>query len=159
MIVKGSNLLIETIDKIKQKNINPKIQNNNLATNAPKLDKNLSRIDWGKSAINIHNLIRGLSPIINKKEMLKDVSICPGAWCILQVSKTKKIHTKILLSKFHKSTNNNLMSMETDNKSFLKINLLSGSIFIEKIQVAGKKAMNISDFLSGNKIDENWKII
>ena len=157
MIVKGSNLLIETIDKINRKNITPKIQNNNLATHAPKLDKNLSRIDWRESAINIHNLVRGLSPVINEKEDLQ-ISIFPGAWFMFKIDKAKEIRTKLLLSKFHKETNKKFMSINTDNKSYLRINLLSGSIFIEKLQIAGKKAMSISEFLSGNKINENWEI-
>ena len=159
LMKKGSDLLIKTINGIEDNNISPIFQKNDLATDAPKINKDLTRINWKDSAINIHNLIRGLSPVLNENETLKDVSICPGAWFMFKTSTTKIIRTKILLSKFEKKTNNIIGSLETDNSSFLKINLSEGSILIEKLQIAGKKSMNTSQFLVGNKIDLNWKIL
>lgn len=159
LMEKGSQLLIKTIEDIEKNNIFPISQDNNLAVNnAPKISKEITKINWNDSARNIHNLIRGLSPILNKNKQLKNISICPGAWFLFKISEIKEIRTKILLSKFDNSTNNKNMNIETDNKSFLKINLSDGSIFIEILQVAGKKPMHVSEFLLGNKIDKNWKI-
>ena len=39
-----------------------------------------------------------------------------------------------------------------------KINLSDGSIYIEKLQIAGKNAVTISQFLLGNKVDNKWTI-
>ena len=90
--------------------------------------------------------------------MLKDVSICPSAWFLFHTSEKKDIRTKLLLSKYSSKTNNKTGSLETDNKSYLKINLSDGSIYIEKLQVAGKNAITISQFLLGNKVDKKWTI-
>ena len=43
-------------------------------------------------------------------------------------------------------------------KSFLKINLNNGSIHINKIQLEGKKVINISQFLLGHKVNKKWII-
>jgi len=156
---KGSALLLTTINKIRENNISATIQNQDLAIqNAPKLTKELTKIDWTKNASEIHNLIRGLSPVLSSTENLKDVAICPSTWFLFKTEQKKEIRVKLLLSRFSSETNNNIMSLETDQKTFLKVNLSEGSIFIEKLQVAGKNAVNISQFLLGNKITEKWTI-
>ena len=155
---KGSKLLLETIQDIQNNKLSPFVQNNKLATTgAPKLTKELTKIDWNKSATEIHNLIRGLSPVISENETLKDVAICPSTWFNFKVDEIE-IRVKLLLSSFSERTNNKTGTIETDNKSYLKINLLGGSINILKLQVAGKNAVNISQFLLGNKIDNSWKV-
>jgi len=156
---KGSNLLENTINLIEQNKVNSINQEKELAIKeAPKLNKELTRIDWNMEAKDIHNLIRGLSPFLTEKENLKDVSICPSAWFNLITENKKVFRVKLLLSRFTKQTNNKILSIETDQKSFFKINLNKGSIFIEKLQLAGKNAINISQFLSGNKLNEKWII-
>ncbi|MBT6809121.1 MAG: methionyl-tRNA formyltransferase [Flavobacteriales bacterium] len=155
---KGSDLLLKTIDKIKNQITKTIIQNSDLAiSEAPKLTKELSKINWEINAKEIHNLIRGLSPILSENEILKEVSICPSAWFNFKVN-DKEIRTKLLLSKFSDKTNNKIGKIETDNKTYLKINLKKGSIFIEKLQIAGKNAVNISQFLLGNKVDGSWTV-
>ena len=89
---------------------------------------------------------------------MKDVSICPSSWFWIHTSEGKNIRIKLLLSKYSSKTNNKSGSLETNNKSSLKINLSDGSIYIEKLQVAGKNAVNISQFLLGNKVDNKWTI-
>ena len=50
----------------------------------------------------------------------------------------KRYEAKLILSTYSNQTNNNLLSIETDQKSFLKINLNNGSIHINKIQLEEK---------------------
>jgi len=156
---KGSYLLDNTINLIEKNKVHSINQKQELAhKQAPKLTKELTRIDWEKDAKHIHNLIRGLSPFLSEKENLKDVSICPSAWFNLITENGKVLRVKLLLCRFSKHTNNKILSLESDQKSFLKINLNKGSIFIEKLQLSGKKVVNISQFLSGNKLNEKWII-
>ncbi len=58
----GAGLVVETIDLIESGNYRLTEQDNSLATPAPKITKDICRIEWSKSAREIHNLIRGLSP-------------------------------------------------------------------------------------------------
>ena len=159
LMKKGSKLLYQTIKQVLNKrNISASPQKDQLATKAPKLNKKMTRIDWKGSVQNIHNLIRGLSPVLDEKNILKDVSIFPGAWCKFITPENQEIRAKILLTELEVNNKEKLSIIETDNKSFLKINLNDGSILIKKIQLAGKRPMDISEFLLGNKINEDWKI-
>jgi len=156
---KGSILLLKTINGIQEKDLSPVLQDDSLSTmEAPKLTKELTKIDWNKPATEIHNLIRGLSPVLSENKLLKDVSICPSAWFLFHTSEGKDVRTKFLLSKYSSKTTNKSGSLDTDNKSYLKINLSDGSIYIEKLQIAGKNAVTISQFLLGNKVDNKWTI-
>ena len=58
----GGDLLIKTIDLIEKGRFTTIRQDHSKATPAPKIDPELGRIDWNKSALEIHNLARGLSP-------------------------------------------------------------------------------------------------
>ena len=116
---------------------------------APKLNKELQKINWQKSIIEIHNKIRGLSPFIDQTTMLKDVSICPCAWFFLN-SKRVKIQKSSIVEIVNKER-----YLDTDNKNYLNINFKNKALSLEIIQIEGKKPMNIKQFLQGNKIDSS----
>ena len=116
---------------------------------APKLNKELQKINWQKSIIEIHNKIRGLSPFIDQTTMLKDVSICPCAWFFLN-SKRVKIQKSSIVEIANKER-----YLDTDNKNYLNINFKNKALSLRIIQIEGKKPMNIKQFLQGNKIDSS----
>ena len=116
---------------------------------APKLNKELQKINWQKSIIEIHNKIRGLSPFIDKNTMLKDVSICPCAWFFLN-SKRVKIQKSSIVEIVNKER-----YLDTDNKNYLNVNFKNKALSLEIIQIEGKKTMNIKQFLQGNKINSS----
>lgn len=58
----GANLLIETLQKLEKKEIQAITQNDSEATYASLINKEDFMIDWNKSAIEIHNQIRGFYP-------------------------------------------------------------------------------------------------
>ncbi|MEG1427822.1 MAG: methionyl-tRNA formyltransferase, partial [Oscillospiraceae bacterium] len=58
----GAKLLLETIDKLETLQIVPKKQDDKLVTYAPMISKEMSEIDWTKSATLLQNQIRGLNP-------------------------------------------------------------------------------------------------
>ena len=53
----GAELLVETLDSLDDITATPQAHNN--ATHAPLIEKSLGHIDWTKSAVQLHNLIRG----------------------------------------------------------------------------------------------------
>ena len=59
----GSKVVLQTVEMIDSGNYKLKNQDDSLATPAPKITKEICKIDWNKPAREIHNLIRGLSPI------------------------------------------------------------------------------------------------
>lgn len=58
----GPKFLVGTLKNIKENLVKANIQNEEKVSLAPKLTKELGRIDWKKSSDEIHNLIRGLLP-------------------------------------------------------------------------------------------------
>ncbi len=62
MADKGGGLLVRTLDMIESGNVTTMKQDDSQASPAPKIYPELGRVDWTKSAHEIHNLVRGLSP-------------------------------------------------------------------------------------------------
>ncbi|MCC5616490.1 methionyl-tRNA formyltransferase [Nostoc sp. CHAB 5836] len=58
----GGDLLVETLLKLERKEIQPIPQDNLAATYAPLIQKQDYALDWSKSAIQLHNQIRGFYP-------------------------------------------------------------------------------------------------
>ena len=66
---------------------------------------------------------------------------------------------KVQLTKLSSVTKNTHLSIDTDNVSYLKINVRDQSLNILRLQAEGKTSMNIKQFLQGNKINSNFKIL
>jgi len=99
---------------------------------APKITTQTCQIDWQKSADDIHNLIRGLSPY-------------PAAFTELG-DKTLKIFKS---EKEHAPPTSRPGKWETDRKSYLKFACKDGYIHVKELQLEGKKRMTVEDFLRG----------
>lgn len=159
LVKEGNKLLLKTLNKIKDNSAMkiPQKSDKNVSE-APKLTKEILRINWSKPAIDIHNLVRGLSPLIEDNIILKDVSICPSAWFFLEENNDSKKRIKLHLTEVIKSRSVDTLDIKTDNKTFLHIITNKHAISILNLQAEGKKPMTIQQFLQGNKIGENHKI-
>jgi methionyl-tRNA formyltransferase len=78
----GAQLVVRTLDAIEADAVHPQKQDDSRATPAPKLNTEICRIDWTKSAAAVHNHVRGLSPF-------------PGAWTtydgkVLKIGRTRR---------------------------------------------------------------------
>ena len=159
LIEKGNTLLTSTLDAIKNNSaIRSPQKHSGSILEAPKLTKELLKIDWNKSAIDIHNLVRGLSPFLDDNTVLKDIAICPSAWFYLADNTGNQKRIKLHLTEVIKSESKNLLHIKTDNKTYLHIITNKDAIAILNLQAEGKRPMTIKQFLQGNKITENHKI-
>ena len=103
---------------------------------APKIFTETCKIDFSKSAEEVHNLIRGLSPF-------------PGAFTFLN-EKMLKIYRSKKESFSSDNENENVVgSYQTDGKTFLKFVCKDGFIQVLELQLEGKKRMTIDEFLRG----------
>ena len=153
MIIDGIEITNKTIELIRNNTLKIKIQNQSEKyKKAPKINKELLRINWGQSIDQIHNKIRGLSPFLDYNELLQDVSICPCAWFYLN-NKRIKVQKSSICEKINDSK-----IIDTDNKNYFNINFSEKALSLEMIQIEGKKPMLIKQFLQGNKINENDQI-
>ena len=138
----GAQLLVKTVDGLVNGTLEEKPQlsmvNGELSIkHAPKIFTETCRIDFNKTADEVHNLIRGLSPF-------------PGAFTTFN-EKTMKIYRskkEVTASRPAESdlTDN---SFATDGKTFLKFACSNGFIHVIELQLEGKKRMLVEDFLRG----------
>ena len=136
----GAETVCKTVDIIASGNVNA-IEQDSIRTEglhpAPKITKEFCQINWNNKSIDIHNLIRGLSPY-------------PAAWCYLKDDITAKIFTSAYSIEKHNLEAGTFVS---DNKSFLKVATQDGFVSILELQMQGKKRMAIKDFLNGFKFN------
>ena len=150
MILESIILINNTLSKTQDGLIEKTTQNDNSdLRKAPKIKKELLKIDFDKDIYSVHNLIRGLSPFLENKELLSGVEICPSAWFYLNNKRIKVQKTLITEIKNSKS------KIDTDNKNYLHINFKDKALSLEIIQPEGKKSMDIMSFLQGNSIDDS----
>jgi methionyl-tRNA formyltransferase len=137
----GSKLVLKTTTNIVEGNIITINQDEHITKetklkHAPKLNNNNCRINWQKDGNEIYNLIRGLSPY-------------PAAYTILSIS-DRQLKLKIFKSHIETTDSNiNYGHIETDQKTFIKIKCKDAWMYLEDIQLAGKKRMSTPDFLRG----------
>ena len=80
-------------------------------------------------------------------------------WFSLQDENGLQKRIKVHLSEVIKSESKQLTSIKTDNKSYLNIVTSNNEISILNLQAEGKKPMTIEQFLQGNKITNNHKVL
>ena len=132
----GAELLVESVRRIDSGSANATPQDKSQASFAPMLSRDLSPMDWGKTAKQLHDQVRGLYP-------------WPSAVAELDGIRCKIIRTALL-------------NMETDqrpgtvlqaDKEGLQIACGDGkALEILELQPDGKKAMAAAAFLLGHSI-------
>ena len=130
----GSNLLLKTINLIETGGTSTIKQNHNKATLAPKISKDMTIIDWNKPARELHNLVRGLTLI-------------PGAATIIKGKRIKIQETRVDNDK----DGSNYLPGEiiAIKKSIVTVQTGKGFLLIHRVQLEGKKTMDIGSFMNG----------
>jgi len=142
LMVSGAGLLLKTMEGVVNGTIHEMSQiglpgGDKIFKSAPKLTKEHCRIDWNQNITDIHNKIRGLSPH-------------PGAYTELPMPDGDKLFLKIYKSSFIFTDDPHIPgSVDTDGKTYLKVSGENGYIHILELQPAGRKPLNIVDFLNG----------
>ncbi|WP_296686767.1 methionyl-tRNA formyltransferase [Flavobacterium sp.] len=140
----GSETVIQTLALLEKGNVTTTIQQDTAdIKTAYKLNKENCKIDWTKSASEIHNLIRGLSPY-------------PAAWCYFSDKGDEwniKIYEASIVYEAHSLTIGQLVC----TKKELKIAVQDGFIQILSLQFPGKKKMTTAELLNGIQFTENAK--
>jgi len=145
----GGKLLVETLEKI-ENGTAPRIPQGEEFTMAPMLDKEMSKIDWNKSGIEIKNLVRGLNPIMGTYTYINDKKY--KFWKVDFISFEK------FIEEFNINNLEELKNMQngeicySNEKEGLFLKAEDGIIKVLEIQAENAKKMDIKDFLRGNKI-------
>ncbi len=127
----GAELIVSTVRKLEKGEITPEKQDDALSNYAPMLTKELSLIDFNKSAKEVHNLIRGLSS-------------WPCAHTFYEGKRLKIYNSEIVDQKGNPGE-------VLDDKHFV-IACGDKAIRAVIVQYEGSKKMSSEDFLRGKSI-------
>lgn len=143
LMVMGAGLVKETVDlliagKTDAVDQSQFINDQTLLKPAPKIFKETCEIDLSWGVERVYNFVRGLSPY-------------PSAWVELQFpNQAEKMILKVFeTEKEFCSQDLPIGTIITDGKKHAKIALNDGFIILKSVQVAGKKRMEIGEFLRG----------
>ena len=148
----GGRLLCETLEEIESGTVS-RIKQQGDFTIAPMLNKEMAKIDWqNKTAQQIHNLVRGLNPIMGAYTFLKGKKI--KFW------KVKLLNEDMLIDVFPEMEEYLFKLNEIDSgtvlfssdKKGLYIKANEGILEVIEIQGENGKRMSAKDFLRGNAI-------
>lgn len=137
----GADLIMKTIELIGSGEVTTRVQplKEGYKT-APKIYKENCRIDWDGGGQQIFNHIRGLSPY-------------PGAWTRLH-NGDQIAQVKVFLAEYRSGDHMDAVGKIHADKKHIKVAVKDGYIYLEKIQVAGKRRMTASELLNGLKISK-----
>ncbi len=112
---------------------------------APKIFKETCEIDWTKTAKQVYDFVRGLSPY-------------PGAWTTLVTPDDKETVLKIIKTrKTGLECQAETGSLRIEGKQ-LQVAAADQWLQLEELQLAGKKRMAVRDFLNGMKDIDQCRI-
>ncbi len=131
----GADTVLKTIDLIESGEVELLKQDETLASPAPKITKEICKIDWNQPAEKIHNLIRGLSPY-------------PCAFFEYN-GKSYKVYKAHLDKSQNKPADE--IGKISQTKSEIFVQTSEGRIQLIEIQPEGRKRMCAEEFLRGNK--------
>lgn len=136
MMIDGAKVLKETIDLIEKGEAPREKQSNEDTCYSPIMNKSLGNIDWKKSAIDIHNLVRGINP-------------WPSAYTTYEGQTMKIWKTKVI----DKNSNKDPGTIISIDKEGINVSTSEGILQIKEIQMAGKKRMEVPEYIKGNNIN------
>ena len=128
----GIKLVMETLNQLEEGSHNPIQQDNDLASPAPKITKEMCAINWNDPVEEIHNMVRAFSPF-------------PGAFTTMNGKRMKIFKSLILDDKY--CDDGGKISLLEKNK--MAVSCGDGLLELIEIQLEGKRRMSMADCLKG----------
>lgn len=141
LMISGADLLIETIEGMAEGKITP-IKQEGETCYAKMLSKDTGKIDWNKSAKEIHNLVRGLNPWPIAHTTYKNDNMKIYESCTLEEKSSKEPGTILSVS-----------------KKGMKVNTNDGVLLVKKIQFPNGKPLTIEQYINGREIEIGAKLV
>ncbi len=139
MIGRGQDFLLKTIDRLD--GCASRVQDISGVTFAPKLTKELGRIEWADSAKEINNSIRGLLP-------------WPSAYTDFKKKMLKILEARVL----ERDLGNSETGMVSEvSKEGIVVSTGKGSLQITKVHLQDSKPMDAHSFILGHDIQPGFK--
>lgn len=134
----GAEAVLETVQRIETGTATPQPQDDTLASPAPKIFPDNCRIPWERSAADVHNHVRGLSPY-------------PGAWTMHGETMLKIYRTRL-----EEGSGTPGEVLNTDGS--LVVACGEGAVAILEIQQQDRRRMEAANFLNGYALEPGAKL-
>jgi methionyl-tRNA formyltransferase len=132
----GASALITVLEQVAAGTLTPEVQDESLTCYASKLSKAEAEIDWQQSAVEIDRCIRAFNP-----------------WPVAFTQKNGQAMRLLMSSVVEgKSVRAEAGTVLEENKEGIQIACGEGVISISRLQLPGKKAMSVSEFLNGRSL-------
>lgn len=138
----GADALIEALNMIENGTAQYLSQDEDEATYAPMLSKDVGHINWGKTKREIVNLVRGTWP-------------WPGAYFCMNGKVIKVLECSIN----NEEINGRPGEVVKVDKEGLCVACADGSIRITMLQPEGKRAMSVDEYIRGNRVEAGTILI
>jgi len=132
MMLLGAELVLKSVKTIESGNYQLVVQDDGLASHAPKIFHETCEINFNQSAAAVHNFIRGLSPH-------------PAAWTTLQGKNVKILRTLKIVEPHPLKPG----TFTIEGRKTLRIATIDGFVQVIEIQPEGGKRMDGASFLNG----------
>ena len=129
----GGEVLAETIDALEKGTLSPEKQDDSLSCYSPMIKKEMSALDFSRTAEEIHNTIRGVT-----------------GFAMLEGKRIKVFRSEIAEGSFDSAGNGAVV----DTKRFAVKCGDGRAVIFREVQPEGKKRMNTEDFLRGKKLTD-----
>ena len=129
----GGEVLAETIDALEKGSLSPEVQDDSLSCYSPMIRKEMSALDFSKTAAEVHNTIRGVT-----------------GFTMLEGKRLKVFASIIAEGSFDSAENGSVV----DTKRFAVKCGDGRAVIFTEVQPEGKKRMKTEDFLRGRKLTE-----
>lgn len=135
LAVTGAELLIKTLNEFES--ITPIKQDNDKATKAPMMNKEMGLINWSQDAFQIERMIRAFTP-------------WPASYSMLD-NKKIKIFKSDVAEINHNATAGTIIDVDKDS---ITVACGNNALKIFELQLEGKKRMDTKSFLAGYKLEK-----
>ena len=147
----GADQVVKTVDMLLEGGVKTTPQEDLAAEEdlrpAPKIFKETCRIDWNSGVKKVYDFVRGLSPY-------------PAAWTELVQGEAKPVMLKVFATeKIFCEQKEAPGTIVTDGKTYFRVASTDGYVNILSLQLAGKKRMNVGDFLRGFHHSEESRLV
>lgn len=130
----GAEVMLATLEGLERGTLKPRPQDHSQATYAPKIKKEMGKLDWTRPGRELFNLIRGLNPD-------------PGAYTFFRGKRLKVHRSRFLQGEFPGSPGE-----VVEAKAGLIVRAGDGALELLEVQPEGKRAMTGADFVRGYRV-------
>ncbi len=126
--------LLATLEAIASGQAHAEVQDNNLATHAPKIKKEDAAINWHKPAIDIDRQIRAFNPYPIACTQVGDITL--------------RIHQARTVTQLHSQKPGTVLSID---KNGMLVAAGEQALLVERLQFPGAKTMSVADWLHAGR--------